>query len=336
SPLLATSLAMSPHRELLLFCVVLLQLLQGCPGLSTVKQFKAAALCPRLSALPARAENSKIGCGAACSSRPDCDLFHFNRTAGLCYHGNSTCEGLALWSNGPCESYRQVPSSVDPIVAQLCLKLLYRFASHGLENVADPSKYRLSSGNATVNASGAHFVQSPDSFLMAETPGFETVVNKGNKFSFFVRAKHPLNIDATYAVFRQCISNNVSHDFFVYDGKIWHNVFWPAESISRLFRSDAAFNASSNSSAASIAAGVSFNSTTASGFYFNGNARGATLDETEAVGGLSNANFQCLHLGGFPGNSSFSVRGSISCFGLSTRVLTQSEFALLDSWCQQV
>uniref|UniRef100_A0A1I8IAT5 Apple domain-containing protein n=1 Tax=Macrostomum lignano TaxID=282301 RepID=A0A1I8IAT5_9PLAT len=285
---------MSPHRELLLFCVVLLQLLQGCPGLSTVKQFKAAALCPRLSALPARAENSKIGCGAACSSRPDCDLFHFNRTAGLCYHGNSTCEGLALWSNGPCESYRQVPSSVDPIVAQLCLKLLYRFASHGLENVADPSKYRLSSGNATVNAS------APDSFLMAETPGFETVVNKGNKFSFFVRAKHPLNIDATYAVFRQCISNNVSHDFFVYDGKIWHNVFWPAESISRLFRSDAAFNASSNSSAASIAAGVSFNSTTASGFYFNGNARGATLDETEAVGGLSNANFQCLHLGGFP------------------------------------
>uniref|UniRef100_A0A1I8HJJ6 alpha-1,2-Mannosidase n=1 Tax=Macrostomum lignano TaxID=282301 RepID=A0A1I8HJJ6_9PLAT len=362
----ARAAAMSPDRELLLCCAVLLQLLQGCLGLSTSRQFKTTALCPRLSALPARAEKSKIRCGSACSSRPDCDLFHFNRTAGLCYHGNSTCEGLALWNNGPCDSFRagsvreqefwcwifSVPSecfanplttaatpgrsSADPIVGKLGLKLLYRFASHGLENVADPCQHRLRSGSATVvNASGAHFVQSPDSFLMAKTPGFETVVNKGNKFSFFVRAKHPLDIDGTYAAFRHCTGTSwtsVAHDLYTHKGETWHQVFWPADGKSYLYNSGTVY--SKSSSAALVSTGVSYDTNRAVSFFFNGSSRAASLDDTKSKSGLSTANFQCLQLGGFP-VSGYSIQGSISCFGLSTRVLNQSEFALLDSWCQR-
>uniref|UniRef100_A0A1I8IBL1 Fibrinogen C-terminal domain-containing protein n=1 Tax=Macrostomum lignano TaxID=282301 RepID=A0A1I8IBL1_9PLAT len=330
---------MELKRQLLFCCISLLQLLH-CRSEHSSIGFATVALCPDISALPSRHAKSKMLCGTACSANMDCDLFHFTRTTGLCYLGNSTCEGLRLWTNGPCVSYKsvrpRVRASAEPIAEQLSLKMLYRFGTHGLENAADPSKYRLWSGSATtIDAQGAHFVTKLTSYLMAATPCFESVVNKGNKFSFFVRAKHPMDIDGTYVAFRQCSGNNVAHDFFyTYNRNYWHQVFWPADGKYYLSKSGNVF--SKSSSVALVSTGLTYDADRNVNFFFNGSMYSATLDSSKSASNLNDANFQCMQLGGFPGDAQYSVQGSMSCFALSTRLLTQAEFVQLDNWCKQV
>uniref|UniRef100_A0A1I8JLW1 Apple domain-containing protein n=1 Tax=Macrostomum lignano TaxID=282301 RepID=A0A1I8JLW1_9PLAT len=329
---------MELKRQLLFCCISLLQLLH-CRSEHSSIGFATVALCPDISALPSRHAKSKMLCGTACSADMDCDLFHFTRTTGLCYLGNSTCEGLRLWTNGPCVSYKsvrqRVRASAEPIAEQLSLKMLYRFGTHGLENAADPSKYRLWSGSATtIDAQGAHFVEDSNSFLMAATPCFEGFFNVGHKFSIFVRAKHPMNIDGTYMTMRECVGNKVSQDFYTYDRNFWHDMYWPPQPKYVLTKSGNVFTRSS--SVALVSSGMTYDTNGAAHYFFNGSMHPAMMASPDSSGTLTNSRFQCIELGGYLKTPRYSVRGSMSCFAMSTRLLTQAEFVQLDNWCKQV
>uniref|UniRef100_A0A1I8IBX9 GON domain-containing protein n=1 Tax=Macrostomum lignano TaxID=282301 RepID=A0A1I8IBX9_9PLAT len=318
---------MELKRQLLFCCISLLQLLH-CRSEHSSIGFATVALCPDISALPSRHAKSKMLCGTACSAPT---------WTATCSTSPVRPDSATLATRPARDSdlRQRVRASAEPIAEQLSLKMLYRFGTHGLENAADPSKYRLWSGSATtIDAQGAHFVEDSNSFLMAATPCFEGFFNVGHKFSIFVRAKHPMNIDGTYMTMRECVGNKVSQDFYTYDRNFWHDMYWPPQPKYVLTKSGNVFTRSS--SVALVSSGMTYDTNGAAHYFFNGSMHPAMMASPDSSGTLTNSRFQCIELGGYLKTPRYSVRGSMSCFAMSTRLLTQAEFVQLDNWCKQV
>jgi hypothetical protein len=81
-----------------------------------------------------------------------------------------------------------VSLTVTDIVKKLNLKLLYRFTTHGLVNVADKCRFTLSSTDVNVNSEGATFTKRSWPLMMI-TPGWNSMFSDTMNHSFFTRIR---------------------------------------------------------------------------------------------------------------------------------------------------